>query len=289
MPFFLGSVDRILVREIFRVVHSSWQASLPQPSSTRDPAAANVDEQSECSLVQPNTSSSKDHAPPVTVSEESRKYVRKATTGGGGGGGSSGRGSRSSIHTARSGSAPNAPVLTIRGGSAVVAAAAAIEKSKIYPSEDTRTGAILTIHTASCTTPVAAASITSHGALPLAQDKDMEQSTLARTPLESVGCGQGRIAGGDRGGREEGDVRREERGKDDTRTSPLNDDDHLDDEGEEGDDRNPVLKAEVVLSVPRSELLRALRQSGLLRRKAMTSDAVRPILCDRDFTEVSLI
>lgn len=43
---------------------------------------------------------------------------------------------------------------------------------------------------------------------------------------------------------------------------------------------------QAVSSIPRAGLLRLLRKPGDLRRKVMASDAVRPILTDRDFTEV---
>eukprot|EP00903_Cladosiphon_okamuranus_P020324 g18647.t1 len=44
----------------------------------------------------------------------------------------------------------------------------------------------------------------------------------------------------------------------------------------------------VATSLPRSGLLRLLRKPGTLRRKVMASDAVRPILTDRDFTKAFL-
>lgn len=51
-------------------------------------------------------------------------------------------------------------------------------------------------------------------------------------------------------------------------------------------DPAPSQKEEAVLSVRRSDWLLVLRQPGALRRKAMASDAVRPILTDGDFTKV---
>ena len=278
MTLLLGPVDRILAREIFRVVHSSWKASLQPCSSARDPDAMNIGDQTARLLDQSNTPNSKTRAPPVTVLEEGRKYSRIPTQCGGGG--SSDRGSSVSTHTARAGSARKASVLTTGGG--LAAAAVAGEKNKDSLSEGTSTGTILSIPAASRTNPVDASSITNHGALSQAQDKAMEPSTLATTPLKSVAGGQGGAEG-----REGGDTREGKRERGDTRLSPLNDDDKRCEKEGGGENRNPVLKAETVLSVPRSEIVQELRQSGLLRRKAMTSDALRPILCDRDFTEVS--
>lgn len=45
-------------------------------------------------------------------------------------------------------------------------------------------------------------------------------------------------------------------------------------------------KKGTVREVPRAEVLRVLRRQGSLRRTAMASDAIRPILTDRNFTKV---
>lgn len=45
-------------------------------------------------------------------------------------------------------------------------------------------------------------------------------------------------------------------------------------------------REQAAATVPRSAWLRVLRQAGSLRRKAMASDALRPILTDGDFTKV---
>lgn len=57
---------------------------------------------------------------------------------------------------------------------------------------------------------------------------------------------------------------------------------------EDGNKRKPSAREHAPPSIARSELLRLLGQQGALKRRAMESDAVRPVLMDRDFTRVRL-
>lgn len=249
-----------LTREIFRAVHSSWRASLSPPST---PGAANgdADKQSGPSRYLPINSTSKKNDPPATVSEKGRRGTVEAVDGGGRGS------SDGTTHTGRARLSRNRPVLSTQTGTATVGA-----NYEASTPEDSLTGTVPPGRTASVMTPVLAAinSTTSHDTLAPAQDKAVRKSTLVTSPAEGLVRGEAGSAGGNMGGRKGGGGGRAIRA-----------------EEEEDDNQKSVRNEEVVLSVPRSELLRALRQSGLLRRKAMTSDAVRPILCDRDFTEVS--
>lgn len=194
------------------------------------------------------------------------EQVDSVGAGAGGGGGSV----DGTNHTVRGISSRKRSVLPTQSGTA-----AADENCKDSPPQGSLAGTTPADRAASVTTPVSATinGTTGHDTPASVQDnKAVEQSTLVTSPLERLAGEQEGIAGGGGGGRGGGG------GAGDRRVE----------EGEEDGTRVSVRSEEAVLSVPRSELLRALRQSGLLRRKAMTSDAVRPILCDRDFTEVSV-
>ena len=243
------------------MVDSAWHASL-SPPSTPGSVTAGVDKHSGPSRFLPINSASKKNDPPATVPEKGREGTVEADGGG--------RGSfDGTAHIGHARSSRNRSVLSSQTDTATAGG-----NSEASPPEGSRTGTAPACRTASAVTPVPAAidSSTSHDALVLAQDKAVGNSTLVTSPVKSLAREERGIAGGDMGGG------RGEGGRGAMRA-----------EEEEDDNQNSVRKEEVVSSVPRSELLRALRQSGLLRRKAMTSDAVRPILCDRDFTEVRLL
>lgn len=257
------------VREIFRVVHSSWQAGL-SPPSTPGSAALDVDKQPGPPRVQPPHSARKNSDPPATVSEKSRRGTAEQVDSGGVGAGGGGGSVDGTPHTVRGSLSRKRSVLSTQSGTA-----AADENREASPPQGSLAGATPAGRAASVTTPVSATinGAPGHDTRASIQDtKAVEQSTLATNLQERLAAGQKGIAGVGGGGHGGGG------GAGDRRTE----------EGEEDGTRISIRSEEAVLSVPRSELLRALRQSGLLRRKAMTSDAVRPILCDRDFTEVSV-